>query len=331
MKKIASLKLAIALSSIAGISACSIFFYFFLSAHCLFGGDYYHEPSSPLHDAMVLYYQDKKQEAKRLLLTAANDKKYTGGAYINYGMLLEREHDFRGAEEYYRKAIQSGEHSAVLYLFMMYAKQEKESPRHAIVALGNLSHTEGAYWVEFRKAEEKLLREDEDGAMEHLKKAVELGLPDLPILRFDPLFRHVRKNPRFLAIMSKARANYQKYRQIEKALEEEMLHYYKGIPYGTLKNLNRILKENKGNDEKTEKALHALLQTEKSPRDRGIALYRLARICARKKEREKAVKYLAAFKELIASNTGDKTGFVAIVKKIGEDLFSNDPFLKEIK
>lgn len=331
MKKIASVKIAIALSSIACISAGTIFFYFFLSGHCLFGGNYYHEPSSPLHDAVVLYYQDKKSEAKRLLLKAADDKKYTGGAYINYAMLLEREGDYREAEEYYRKALQSGEHIALLYLFVMYAKQGKESPGHAFAAAGNLSQLEGAYWVELRKAEEKLLRNDADGAMQFLEKAVEVGMPDLPVLHADPLFQPLKKDPRFQAVMAKARANYRKYQQIDKAMEEEALQFFKDSPYGTMKNLYRILNETKENDAKTEKELGELLHSEESVRDKAIALYRLARIRARNKDKEGAAKYLTAFKELIASDKSDRTGFVAIVKKICDDLFSNDPFLKEIK
>ncbi len=331
MKKIKSARLLIALSSIACISAGTIFFYFFLSAHCLFGGNYYHEPSSPLHDAIVLYYQDKKGEAKRLLLKAANDKKYAGGAYINYAMLLERENEFEEAEEYYRKALQSGEHIALLYLFMMYARQGRQSPYHAITAAGNLSQTEGAYWVEFRKAEEKLLRNDADGAMQFLEKAVELGLPDLPVLYADPLFHPLTKNPEFLAMMSKARANYRKYRQIEKAMEEETIQYYKDSPFGVMKNLYGIVHATNTNDATIEKALSELLLSEQNVRDRGIALYRLARIRARNKDKQGAAKHLAMFKELIASDNSDRTGFVAVIKRIGEDLLANDPFLKEIK
>lgn len=323
--------MAIAMSSIACISAGTIFFYFFLSAHCLFGGNYYHESSSPLHDAVVLYYQDKKKEAKRLLLAAANDKKYTGGAYINYAMLLESENYYQEAEEYYRKALQSGEHIALLYLFMMYAKQQKDSPPHVITAAGNLSQIEGSYWVEYRKAEEKLLRNDVDGAIQYFEKAVNLGLPDLQILHVDPLFNQLKNDPRFQALLTKARTNYRKYRQIEKALEEEVIQFYKESPYGALKNLYRILNDIKRDDAKTEKALRELLHTEQGARERGIALYILARIRARNKDKEGAAKHMASFKELIASDKNDRTGFVALVKKIGEDLFANDPFLKEIK
>lgn len=326
-----SAKIAIVLSSIAVISIGTILFYIFISAHCLFGGDYYHEPSTPLHDAVVLYYQDKKSEAKRLLLKAAHDKKYTGGAYINYAMFLEKEGEYTEAEEYYRKALQSGEHVALLYLFAMYEKRKVESPRSAIVAAANLSHAYGACWVELRNAEEKLLKNDAEGAMKSLEKAVELGLPALPIFYIDPLYRPIKENSQFQALMTKARANYRNYQYIEKKMEDEFLQYCKDSPYGMMKNLYKILTDEKANDVTTEKALVELLHTEASTRDKGIALYRLARIRARNKDKNGAIKYLDKFKDLIASDKSDRTGFVAVVKRIGDDLYSNDPLLKNLK
>jgi hypothetical protein len=147
----------------------------------------------------------------------------------------------------------------------------------------------------------------------------------------DPLFQPLIKDTRFQAIKMKARTNYRTYRQIEKAVEEEALQFNKEKPFGMMKALYKIMHDPLINDNRDEKALLELLRLEENVRDRGIAFYRLARIRAKHKDTNGAKKYLDQFKELIASDRSDRTGFVAIVKKLGDDLFANDPLLKDIK
>ncbi|MCX7678838.1 MAG: hypothetical protein N2316_06430 [Spirochaetes bacterium] len=331
MKKLLRYPYIVLVAFISIIIIVTIIFYTFFFPDGLWSGEYYHEPSDPLHNAVVLYYQNNQREAKRLLLEIAKNKKYTGGAYINYAMLLEKEGNYSEAEEYYVKAFRVGERISLLYLFALYARLEKALPQEIINAIKEISSLHNLYWIDVWKAEEKLKQKNFTDSYKYLEKAVESGLPNCGLFYVDPIYESIKNQPKFEELLKKAKKNALTHRQLEKAMEDEYVAYYRDKPTGMSRLLYRIfILNDKTTTTDIEKSLLEILQKEENVRDRAIALYRLARICAKRNDEQNAKKYLDMFKEIIEKDKSDKTGFVVRVKKLGEDLFNNDPFLKKL-
>ncbi len=306
----------------------TILFYAYPRLH---GADYAHDVDNPLHEAVVLYYRDKKDDAKSLLRRLSRQDKYAGQALINYGLFLEREGDISGAESYYRKALGKGEHIALVYIIGLHSQPGVELPGHAFTAAGNLATPETSCWVEYRRAEERLLKSDREGALAHLAKSVESGLPLTSLVYWDPLFAQLKGDGRFKELLAKARSNNAGHGTLSQRMELDEFTHFKNRPYGMAKELMKAAALEPGNDAKAEELLTPLLSANLPPRDHAIALYWLARIRAKKKDMAGAAKYLAQFKSHIRSGARDTTGFIAIARKIEDDLYANDPLLKNVK
>lgn len=308
----------------------TILFYFHPGARELDGADYSNDIDNPFHEAVVLYFHDRKDDAKRLLLRLARQDKYTAQAYINYGLFCERERDYSEAGNYYRKALARGENFALFYLINLHTRLGTELPGHAFTAAGNLSTPETGCWVEYRKAEERLQKNDRDGALDHLKKSVDLGLPLVSLVYWDPLFKQLHEDRGFKELLARARGNNSRHRTMTQQMEIEEFNHFKNSPFGMAKELMKVVALETKDEAKAEEMLLPLLTANLGVRDRAITLYWLARIRARKKDMTGAGRYLSQFKTLIRSGARDTTGFIGVVRKMEDDLYANDPLLKNI-
>ncbi len=295
------------------------------------GGDYTHDVDTPLHDAVVLYYRNEKSKAKRMLLDLARQEKYAAHAYLNYGLFLEREEKYGEAVDYYRKALSKGEHTALFFIINQSVRTASPVPEHAYTAAGNLATEDTACWVDYRRAEELLQKNDRDGAFRHLFSAVDKGLPLTALMYRDPLMKSLNDDGRFPGLIARAKKNNARYRPLTIELEVEKYNYYKNSPRGMSRELMKALSLETGEGAKMEEKLIALLAGPQDTRDRAVTLYRLARLRAKKKDMAEAAQYLTRFKQHIRSNDRDSTGFIAVVRKIEEDLYANDPLLKKVK
>ena len=142
----------------------TILFYPRQGGRDLEGADFTHDLNNPFHEAVVLYFHDKKDDAKRLLLRLARQDKFAAQAFINYGLFCEREKDYSEAGDYYRKALARGENMALAYLINLHVRLGTQLPGHALAAAGNLATPDTGCWVEYRKAEERLQKNDRSGA-----------------------------------------------------------------------------------------------------------------------------------------------------------------------
>lgn len=309
----------------------TILFYPRQGGRDLEGADYTHDLNNPFHEAVVLYYHDKKDDAKRLLLRLARQDRYAAQAYINYGLFCEREKDFPEAESYYRKALARGENMALAYLINLHVRLGTELPGHALTAAGNLATPDTGCWVEYRKAEERLQRKDRSGALEHLGKAVDLGLPLVSLVHWDPLWKQVHGDSSFKELLVKARGNNARHQTMVRQMELDEFNHLKNSPFGMAKELMKVFALEPKDEGKAEEMLLPLLSANPGPRDRAIALYWLARIRAKKKDMAGAGRYLAQFKSALRSPERDTTGFTALARKIEDDLCENDPLLKNVR
>lgn len=309
----------------------TILFYPGTGGRDLEGTDYTRDLDNPFHEAVVLYYHDRKDDAKRLLLRLSRQDKFAAQAYINYGLFCERERDYSCAADYYRKALSRGENMALACLINLHGKLGTPLPGHAFTAAGNLATPDTGCWVEYRKAEERLQQNDRSGALEHLEKSVSLGLPLVSLVYWDPLWKQMHEDRAFKELMVKARGNNARHRTMAQQMELDESHYLKDKPFGMAKELLKIFKLETKDEGKAEELLLPLLSTNLGPRDRAITLYWLARIRAKKKDMAGAGRYLAQFKGALRSPARDSTGFTALARKIEDDLYENDPLLKNVR
>jgi len=321
----------ILLTVITIAAVTTILFYTGALPGALNGGDYTHDVNNPLHEAVVLYYRNEKSDAKRLLLRLARQEKYAAHAYLNYGLFLEREGENDDAIDYYRKALSKGEHIALFFIMTQAGRSTSPVPDHAFTAAGNLATSDTACWVDYRRAEELLLKNDRDGAFRHLSSAVDKGLPLTQLMYWDPLMRSLQNDGRFRNLIARAGKNNSRYRPLTREMEKEQFNHFKNSPRGMSRELMKVFALEPKEESKAEEMLTPLLTVPQDPRDRAVTLYWLARLRAKKKDMGGAAKYLSRFKQHIRSSGRDATGFTAIARKIEEDLYANDPLLKNVK
>lgn len=309
----------------------TILFYARPGVRDLEGADYTRDLENPFHEAVVLYYHDKKDDAKRLLLRLARQDKWAAQAYINYGLICERERDYSGAADYYRKALSRGENMALACLINLHARLGTPLPGHAFTAAGNLATPDTGCWVEYRKAEERLQQNDRNGALEHLEKSVSLGLPLVSLVYWDPLWKQMHEDRGFKELMVKARGNNARHRTMIQQMELDEYNSLKNRPFGMAKELLKVFNLEPKDEGKAEDMLVPLVTSNLGQRDKAIALYWLARIRAKKKDMAGAGRYLAQFRSALHSPGRDDTGFTALARKIETDLYENDPLLKNVR
>lgn len=326
-----NIKYLLPLTVVTIAALTTILFYLLPGAPELQGADYTHDLNNPFHEAVVLYFHDKKDDARRLLLRLARQDKYAAQAYINYGLFCERERDYSEAGDYYRKALARGENMALFYLINLHARLGTQLPSHAFTAAGNLATPDTSCWVEYRRAEERLQQNDRAGALDHLKKSVELGLPLVSLVYWDPLFKQLHEDRAFKELLVKARGNNARHRTMTQQMEIDEFNHLKNRPFGMAKELMKVAALEPKDEAKAEEMLLPLLAANLGARDHAIALYWLARIRAKKKDTAGAGRYLAQFKTHIRSGVRDATGFIAVARKIEDDLYANDPLLKNIR
>ena len=288
-------------------------------------------PEDPLHEAVILYWQGKKDDAKKLLLRLSRDDKYAARAYINYGLLMEREGDFDEAESSYRNALKQKDNTALFFLINLASRSGNPLQKRLLTTAENIASPESSFRVEYRRAEECLIRGDTECALDRLDNAVKGGMPLGSLVYYDPLFKPLHENPRFRAIMIAARKNTVKNGTLADSLAIIEADFFKESPEGMSRDLITIFNLPLMESEKAEEEILKLLDTRLNSRDRAIALYWLARINAKRQNYSEARRFLSEFKTQIRSAGKDPTGFSPLIRKIEDDLLANDPLLKNIR
>ncbi len=285
----------------------------------------------PLHDAVILYWQGNREDAKQLLLRLSGVDKYAAKAFINYGLLMEKEGEFGEAEKSYRKALRRNDNTALFYLINLASRLGGPMSDRLFSAAGNIASAESSFRVEYRRAEECLIRGDTDCALERLESAVKGGMPLGALIYYDPLFRPLLDNPRFREIITAARKNKARDGTLADIMETAEESHYKNKPRGMSRELIKAFTLPVMESDKAGETLIPLLATPLSVRDRAIALYWLARIYAKRNNYPEARRYLSEFKTQIRMGGADRSGFSSLINRIEQDLYANDPLIKNIR
>lgn len=315
--------------SAAGIILLMAAAILFVSRHTTLSRSYISDLENPFFDVFTLYFYDEKEEAKKRLLQLMENEKFRTHAYINYGILLEREENDTEAEQYYRKALKEGDTSALLYLFSLINSTAPIKILPLLDSCGDIDST-AAYWVEYERAAYYMNGHNTDKALAHLEKAVRSGFYSALLVNADPAFNPVRDNPRFKAIISGIGNNRSNFLSLKQALEKAEEKFFEKLPHGLARELKQYLELDNRRFPAVEGQLSALLGTNLEFRDRCVVLYWLAGLRAKKGDFNSARMYLTQFTALINSGTPDRSGFKKVVQAYQKDILYNDPVMKRL-
>jgi len=290
---------------------------------------YISDLENPFFDVFTLYFYDEKDEAKQRLLQLMEKDTYRTHAFINYGIIQEREENYTEAEAYYRKALKDGDHGALLYL---YSVINAFTPANLLPLLDSLTDIDSShtYWIEYEKAAHYMKVQNKEQALVHLEKAVQSGFYSASLITADPAFNAVRENPRYQSLLREIGNNRSNFRSLKHALEKAEEKLFVKLPYGLAKELKPYLDLNGRRFPAAEEQLTSLLRTDLQFRDRCVVLYWLAGMRAKKGDFNGARTYLTQFTAMIQSENTDRTGFKKVVRTYQKDILHNGPILKKI-
>jgi tetratricopeptide (TPR) repeat protein len=300
-----------------------------LTQNMTFSRSYISDLENPFFDVFTLYFYDEKDEAKNRLRQLMGEDKYRTHAYINYGILNEREKNYTGAEAYYRKALKEGDHNSLLYLFSLI---DSAFPSKMLSLLDSCSGMDSSrtYWIEYEKAAHYMKANNTEKAFGCLEKAVRSGFYSVQLLSSDPVFGAVRDHPRYAALLRETGNNRSNFRSIKQALEKAEEIFLEKQPYGIAKELKQYLDLDIRRLPAVEEQLASLLKTDIQFRDRCVLLYWLAGLRVKKGDISGAQRYLTQFTAMINSGSADKTGFKQVVQAYQKDILHNDPVMKKL-
>jgi len=274
----------------------------------------------PFHDVFYTYYTESRSEARRKLSTLTKDRALHGRALVNAGKLEEIEKRPAKALALYRKAFARGERAALPYL---YRALNSDNPAAAGEILGALSAGGPDRWLAYERSLVLLRGGDSVGALRSLDEAVRLGFNSRELIQREPLFDPLRSSPELKKLLAEMKPSGTA--RLSRTLETIRKERLKGTPLEVNPAIIAAGElEKKGRIAEAERALEGLLATPIAVNERGIALYRLARLRARRGNAEGARDALRRHDELMRNVAEDTAGYRAIIAPYMADIIAND-------
>lgn len=274
----------------------------------------------PFHDVFYTYYTENRSEARRMLSSLMKDRALHGRALVNAGKLEEIEKRPAKALALYREAFARGERLALPYL---YRALNSDDPAAAGEILGALSAGGPDRWLAYERSLVMLRAGDSVGALRSLEEAVRLGFNSRALVLREPLFDPLRTTPEMKKLLAEMKPPGTA--RLSHTLEIIRKERLKGTPLDVNPAIVAAGElEKKGRIAEAERTLEGLLATPIAINERGIALYRLARLRARQGNGAGARDALRRHDELMRNGMKDPTGYRSIVAPYIEDIIAND-------
>lgn len=282
---------------------------------------------SPFHEVFYLFYDDTDTLVKVLHKLAVKTG-LRAEAFLNLGLVHQETGDFKLAKKFYTNALKHRDYRAVTYLMSINGVDREWLIR---LLTTKVLPSERNPWFHYTLCLEYLKNGRRRQALRHLNTAVEQGLYGTALLEKEPLFDDIRTDPLFLAVKGRIKKQIRAAEEGNHAdIELAELIDAKTGEYG--KELLRAAELLKKTDLRNARsALEQLLQKPAGTRDRGVALYWLARIRAREGDRNGARKALSGFKSLVYMEEKDPTGFKDFMRRYYRDIVGCDRYLKHIE
>ncbi len=274
----------------------------------------------PFHDVFYTYYTESRSEAQRMLSSLMKDRALRGRALVNAGKLEEIEKRPAKAIALYREAFARGERAALPYL---YRGLISHNPAAAGEFLDAISAGGPDRWLAYERSLVLLRGGDSVGALRSLDEAVRLGLNSRALILREPLFDPLRSTPEMKKMLAEMKPTGTA--RLQRTLDAIRKERLKGTPLDVNPNIIAAGElEKKGKLAEACRALEGLLAAPIAFNERGIALYRLARLRARQGNAAGARDALRRHDELMRNVTNDPTGYRAIVAPYINDIVAND-------
>ena len=277
-------------------------------------------PPDPFHDVFYTYYTESRPQARRMLSSLLGNHVHRGRALINSGKIEEIEKRPERAAALYRDAFNRGERMALPYL---YRSLQKSDPAAAGKLLDSLSTKEPGGWLAYERSLLMLRRGDSAGALRLLGAAVSLGFNSRDLLLREPLFDPLRTTPEYRDIIMRMKPP--PTGRLTRMLDDIRRERLKGTPLHIDPAFSIIGElERKGRLAEAEHALTRLLAAPLAFNERSLALYRMARIRARRGDTSGAREALARHEELFKNTRDEASGYRAIIAPFISDTIAND-------
>lgn len=290
--------------------------------------DYSPDIENPFLDVFYYYFNNDPGNAKKLLKKQFDNPARGTQAYINYGLIMEYEKNYKEAESFYRKALGLNDRTSIVYLYNLYKQYDKSK---GMCLLDAVQKNVSGCWADYEKAVYYIEHDDRRMALEGLSAAVKNGFNSPSMLASDPAFADLRNDRQFLYLAHKAKMNYSEKDSLNHALKEAVFRYRLDKPYGMNMELDAAAYlEKTGKDNEAMNVLETMLEKQTGFRDRSIALFWMARIKGRLHEKSAAEKYLKEFINHIHGKEIDETGYKKLIAPIYKDIIMNDRYLKDI-
>lgn len=282
---------------------------------------------SPFYDIFYTYYGESPDKAKKMLLGLMSDSKQKNQARINYGVIQQIEKRFDQAEQYYNQSMQAGDTLAFSYLYALHANKKNTK---AMSLLRQKDAKNSNPWINYETCLQYLQANNTESALNALEQAVKSGYNFALIMDKEPLFDPVRNSRKYNYLYAQTKKNISP-SSPAREIEELKFQEKKDRPYGLTKELQKISRiDRKEKHAEAAEALEGLLKTSMPIRDKSIALFWMARLKARQKDKTAAKKYLAEFAGQLVSQEEDATGFKKTAAALYKDIISNDSLLNKL-
>jgi Flp pilus assembly protein TadD len=157
--------------------------------------------------ATIALRQGRRDEARKLFGQLADEAPNDPEAQTALGKLLLAQGDLDGAEQHLRAALAAANNDTGALYCLGLTLARKKQRAEALEVLDRLEKlTPAQPYAAYGRAAVAASSGDRDGALDLLGKALDRGIGDLDAVDGDTAFAELRADPRFVALIAKARA-----------------------------------------------------------------------------------------------------------------------------
>lgn len=285
------------------------------------------DPGNPLYDIFYLYYNEDTHKAKKMLRNLFSNPEYRQQAIINYGLIQQYEKKTGEARQHFEMMFREGERLSIIYLFSLTMNRYDTS---YLDLLKLIETRESDMWLEYEKGIYFLENNNLQAALQHLSRAAEMGFSSVDLLKSERGFSKISTIQEFNDLLKKIKKN--KTISLREKLKSDEFYYNRNKPSGVSRQIKIALYfEKTRRYDRAEGILLSHINSKIPFRDKSIALYAVARIKAKRGEKEMARKFIKRFIHHLSSKEKDNTGYKKLMQYFYGDIIRNDRYLKDIQ